>query len=617
MAGRSSLSAQVVLLLLFALLAGAGTAITPCVLPVVPALLSASAVGGRRRPLGIVLGLGVTFTVAIVALTQVVAGVGLTGSAAREVAIVVLILFGVVLLFPKIAQRVQAPLSRLARFGPKTRGDGFISGLGVGAALGFVCAPCAGPILGAVISVSNSQGGATLRSTLTAVAFSVGLCLVMLIYGFGGRWVLDKIKRAARGYIVERALGVILVATGVALIFNLDTRLTTLIANHENSLPAILVDPTRSLENSNSVQSKLASLRPTSKFATASKTAKAPAADKSIPAWVGLKGVSTPTLKNIGRAPNFTDTQDWFNTAGDKPLSIASLKGKVVIVDFWTYTCINCVRTLPFIEGLYKTYHKAGLEIVGVETPEFSFEQDASNVQQAIKTDHLTYPVVQDNDYGTWNAYSNEYWPADYLIDATGEVRHYQFGEGDYQQEEAAVRTLLYEAGDRSLPAPTTAKAVTPSAAIGTPETYLNPAHDQGFAQSIQSGTHAYSANVSNLALNRWALNGSWTAQQPAHSNDEGSITPAGSGASISGSVQAKDVYLVMTSDGGKPLRGRVLLDGKPIPASEAGTSVGKGGYFTVTTQTLYNLVKLPRDGLFEITVQLPRGIHAYDFTFG
>ncbi len=605
------------LLLAFALLAGAGTAITPCVLPVVPALLASSSVGGRRRPLGIVLGLGITFTLAIVVLSQVLSAVGLKGSAARDVAIVVLIVFGVVLFFPGLAERVQGPLSRLARFGPKTRGDGFFSGLAVGAALGFVCAPCAGPILGAVLSVSNSAGGATLRSTLVAIAYAVGLCLVMLVYGFGGRWVLDRIKRVARGYVVERALGVILLATGVALAFNLDTKLTSYISRHEGSLPAILVDPTRSLEDSHSVQSKLASLQPASKFVTAAKTAKAPAVDKTVPASVGIAGVTTPKLKNLGKAPNFTDTQDWFNTPGDKPLSIASMKGKVVLVDFWTYTCINCIRTLPFIEGLYKTYHRYGLDIVGVETPEFSFEQVASNVRQAIQTDGITYPVVQDNDYGTWNAYGNEYWPADYLIDATGEVRHTQFGEGAYEQEEAAVRTLLYEAGVHKLPAPTSAKAILPSSSIGTPETYLNSVRDEGFDEPIQSGTHSYATSPKTVQLNQWALNGSWTALQPAAKNDEGSITPASSGASITGGIQAKDVYLVMTSTDHKPLRGRVLLNGKPIPASEAGTAVTKGGYFTVNAQTLYNLVKLPRDGLFQLTVQLPQGVQAYDFTFG
>lgn len=604
------------LLLAFALIAGAGTAITPCVLPVVPALLSASAVGGRRRPLGIVLGLAVTFTIAIVALAQLVKGVGLAADAARDIAIVVLILFGVILLIPELAQRVQAPLSRLARFGPKTRGDGFTSGLWVGAALGFVCAPCAGPILAAVISVSASEGP-TLKVVLTAVAFSVGLSAVMSIYGFGGRWVLGRIKRVARGDIVERALGIVLLATGVAMVFNLDVRFENLIARHENSLPAILVDPTRSLENSHSVQDKLASLRPTSKFVIASRTARAPAVDGSIPASVGIAGVTTPKLGNLGPAPDFTGTQDWFNTPGERPLSIASLKGKVVIVDFWTYTCINCIRTLPFIEGLYRTYHRDGLEVVGVETPEFTFEQNAANVAAAIKTDGLTYPVVQDNRYGTWNAYGNEYWPADYLIDANGEVRHTQFGEGDYQKEEAAVRVLLYEAGHHSLPAPTTAKAVLPSASIGTPETYLNAERDEGFVEPIQSGTHSYNAASGRVGLNQWALNGAWTAIKPADSTSEGSITPAGAGATITGGVQAKDVYLVMTSTDHQPLRGRVLLDGKPVPASQAGTSVSAGGYFTVDQQTLYNLVKLPRDGLFTVTVELPEGVQAYDFTFG
>src|SRR5947209_8905544 len=195
------------LLLLFALIAGAGTAITPCVLPVLPALLSASALGGRRRPLGIVLGLAATFTIAIVALAQLVKGVGLASGAARTVAIVVLLAFGLMMLVPDLAARVQAPLSRLARFGPKTRGDGFWSGLGVGAALGFVCAPCAGPILAAVTSVSASSGP-TARVIAVALAYSAGLSAVLLLYAIGGRVVIDRIKRSARGHIVERTLGV-------------------------------------------------------------------------------------------------------------------------------------------------------------------------------------------------------------------------------------------------------------------------------------------------------------------------------------------------------------------------------------------------------------------------
>jgi cytochrome c biogenesis protein CcdA/thiol-disulfide isomerase/thioredoxin len=608
--------AAVLLLLLFALIAGAGTGITPCVLPVLPALLSASAVGGRRRPLGIVLGLGVAFTVSIVALAQLVKGVGLSPSAARDLSIVVLVVFGLIMLIPEIAQRIEAPLSRLARFGPKTRGDGFVSGLWVGVALGFVCAPCAGPIFGAVTGVASSTGP-TVRVVATAIAFSLGLSIVMLLYAFGGRAALGRIRKVARGHVVERTLGVIMLLTAVAIAFNVDARIDQFIANHQKDLPGFLFDPTQGLENTSAAKKAIAELQPTGKFVKAEQSASAPLVDTKIPAYVGLKGVTTPVLKNLGPAPNFTKTQDWFNTPGDQPLSIGSLKGKVVIVDFWTYTCINCIRTLPFIEGLYKTYHKYGLEVVGVETPEFTFEQVAANVRQAIKSDGLTYPVVQDNDYGTWNAYGNEYWPADYLIDATGEVRHTQFGEGDYEKEEAAVRTLLYEKGVRHLPAPTTAKAIIPSQHLETSETYLNAQRDQGFIESIRSGTHSYHAAVNNIALDQWGLNGDWTAQTPANQNNEGSITPSAASASITGGIQAKDVYLVMTSDGNTPRRGRVLLNGKPLPAAEAGSSVTRGGYFTVTRETVYNLVNLSQDAQFSLTVELPKGVHAYDFTFG
>src|SRR6201986_2220979 len=260
-----------VLLLLFALIAGAGTAITPCVLPVVPALLSASAAGGRRRPLGIVLGLAITFTIAIVALAGLVKGVGLAAGAARTLAIVVLLIFGVILLIPELAERIQAPLSRLARFGPKTRGDGFWSGLAVGGALGFVCAPCAGPILAAVISVSASSG-ATAQIVAVALAYAAGLSAVMLLYGLGGRAILDRVKRRSRGHTVVRTLGAVLLITGVVMLTNLDVRFESALAR-DTSLPAFLMDPTRALENSNSVQNQLASLRPASRFAERQKAA--------------------------------------------------------------------------------------------------------------------------------------------------------------------------------------------------------------------------------------------------------------------------------------------------------------------------------------------------------
>jgi cytochrome c biogenesis protein CcdA/thiol-disulfide isomerase/thioredoxin len=599
------------LLMLFAVIAGAGTAITPCVLPVVPALLASSATGGRRRPVGIVVGLGVTFTIAIVLLAQLVKGVGLASGAARTLAIVVLIVFGVALLVPDLTARIEAPLSRLGRFGPKSRGTGFWSGLGVGAALGFVCAPCAGPILAAVTSVSASSG-ANARVVLVAISYSVGLSAVLLVYAFAGRAVIDRIRRVGRGNTINRALGVVLLATGVLMIFNVDVRFEEDLAK-DTSLPAILVDPTRSLESSNAVQKRLASLRPTSRFVTAQQEASSGRAGTSISTAaereVAIPGVKTPSLPDLGTAPDFTDNQDWFNTPGDKPLTLAGLRGHVVLVDFWTYTCINCLRTLPFLTGLYAQYHKYGLDIVGVETPEFTFEQEASNVRQAISSDGIKYPVVQDNKYGTWDAWQNQYWPAEYLVDAKGQVRHVQFGEGDYKQSEAAVRALLADAGAKSLPAPMTATAIMASAGLGTPETYLDTQRAQGFVTKLFAGNREYPGASGGLALNQFALKGPWDASSE-------SLTTVGAGASISGAVQAAKVYLVLTSAGNVPRQGRVLLDGQPIPNAHAGADV-KNGVVTVTGERLYSLISFPTAQDFTFTVQLPAGVSAYDFTFG
>jgi cytochrome c biogenesis protein CcdA/thiol-disulfide isomerase/thioredoxin len=592
------------LLMLFALVAGAGTAITPCVLPVLPALLSASAVGGRRRPLGIVVGLATTFTIAIVALAQLVDGVGLASGAARAVAIVVLVGFGVVLLVPNLAARVQAPLSRLARFGPKTRGDGFWTGVGVGGALGFVCAPCAGPILAAVTSVSASSG-ASVRIVAVGLSYSAGLSAVLLLYALGGRALIERIKRSARGHIVERTLGVVLLVTAVAMAANLDVRFEEALARSQ-SLPSFLLDPTKSLENSSAVQKRLAGLRPASRFAARQKEASLrPVPDRT---GVSIPGTKTPSLPALGAAPEFTKTERWFNTPGGRPLTLAGLRGHVVLVDFWTYTCINCIRTLPYLKGLYATYHRYGLEIVGVETPEFTFEQDAGNVQQAINADGLSYPVVQDNAYGTWNAYQNQYWPAEYLIAARGRVRHAQFGEGDYKQSEAAVRELLYEAGARRLPPPMAAHAIVPSAALATPETYINADRSQSFAIGLRSGVHSY-PGADPLHLNEFALRGRWKVSSQSSS-------PVGSGGSIEARVQAAAVYLVMTSAGGVPRTGQVLLDGRPVTAAQAGQDV-HGSSFTVRGQRLYSLISLPRAQQHVLTVRVPPGVSTYSFTFG
>jgi cytochrome c biogenesis protein CcdA/thiol-disulfide isomerase/thioredoxin len=598
------------LLMLFALLAGAGTAITPCVLPVLPAILAAGADGGRRRPIGIVLGLAITFTIAIVALAQLVKGVGLAASGARDLAIIVLFVFGIVMLVPELSARLEAPLSRLARFGPKTRGSGFWSGLGVGAALGFVVAPCAGPILAAVTSVSASSG-ATPKIVLVALSYAVGLSAVLLVYVFAGRAVIGRIRGTMRGPVVERALGVILVATAFAMVFNLDVRFEDTLAQ-STSLPSIFTDPTKSLENSNAVQNQLASLRPRSAFADRQAKADATAKPAAERVGVSIPGVKTPALSVLGTAPAFTGNQDWFNTPGDKPLTLAALRGHVVIVDFWTYTCINCIRTLPYLKRMYATYHRYGLDIVGVETPEFTFEQEASNVRQAISADGIKYPVVQDNRYGTWNAYHNQYWPAEYFIDAQGKVRHVKFGEGDYEQDEAAIRQLLFEAGAHRLPPPVTPGAIVPSKGLATPETYIDPAravaYQEKWSQTLHTGTHTYQG-TSHPTINEFSLDGIWSL------NSE-SATAVSLGASITGTFQAQHVYLVMTSAANIPRTVQVLLDGKPIAGDQAGSDV-HDGRVTVRGQRLYSLVSAPDDETGTLTVKLPPGVSAYDFTFG
>jgi cytochrome c biogenesis protein CcdA/thiol-disulfide isomerase/thioredoxin len=592
-------------LLGFAVLAGAGTALSPCVLPVLPALLSAGGVGGRRRPLGIVLGLSITFTVTIVGVAKVVDGVGLGSDPLRIVAIVVLFVFGAALLLPDVTDRIEAPLSRLARFGPRSRGDGFLSGLLVGGALGFVYTPCASPILAAVISVSAASG----KTVVIALAYALGSAVVLLALTLGGRRLFDRVRKAGRGPLLQRALGVIMIVTAVAIITNLDVNFDQFVAQH---IPD--VNLTASLECSETVTKRLHEIsghQP--KFAPANGSSTCGGSGSSVKAAPANASQATllaaaDGLKKLGPAPEFNETQDWFNTPGQKPLSLASLHGRVVLIDFWTYTCINCIRTLPYLKAWDATYRHDGLTIVGVETPEFAFEHDANNVSNAIKQFGLKYPVVQDNEMGTWNAYGNEYWPADYLIDAKGQVRYAAFGEGDYDKTETAIRALLAEKGSQIGGKSRPTNVVVPSEQA-TPETYLGTARADGWIDEPRNGTHDYGvAPTGSLSLNDFAFSGTWDiASQPA---------TAVSSAGIDVEFEAKNVYLVLSSAGETPRPVQVLLDGKPISARVAGADV-HGGVVTVRGQRLYTLVSLPRDERHRLSLRFAPGVSGYAFTFG
>jgi cytochrome c biogenesis protein CcdA/thiol-disulfide isomerase/thioredoxin len=635
-------------LIVFAFVAGAATAVSPCVLPVLPVALSAGVTGGHRRPLGVVTGLALSFTFATVALVYVISALGLPDSLLRTLAILALIGFGVCLLVPWLGDRLEARLSRLGPMGgigsgaavasvtgtdpatgtgaatatatgmdPATgtgaattgtgagadRGDargreGFWSGMLVGGGLGFVYAPCAGPILAGVITVSASQTFTAGRLAV-ALAYGVGSAVVLYALMLGGRRLTGRLARRSGRF--QMAMGAVMVLIALAMLGNYDTRFETSIATH---LPAFLTDPTKNLETSHAATVQLAALR----------GRKARQAAGLREADAGLK------LPYLGRAPEFKETQDWFNTGvgghSNPPLTLAGLRGHVVLVDFWTYTCINCIRTLPYLNAWYAKYHSEGFDIVGVHTPEFPFEHSASNVAAAIEQNGIHYPVVQDNDYGTWNAYNNQYWPAEYLIDAQGNIRLEDFGEGEYATKERAIRSLLVEAGAASLSGPTHVHALAPSEAELTPESYIGTERGERFTNGpLTAGVHDYGAlpaqppPLSGLRLAGRLRVGAWGA------------TAMSGEAAVQLRFRARRVYLVMGAPArpgspGHPRPVRVLLDGRPIPQSLAGTSV-HDGTAVVQFQDVYNLVNLPSVQTHTLTVEPAQGASIYDFTFG
>jgi cytochrome c biogenesis protein CcdA/thiol-disulfide isomerase/thioredoxin len=544
----------VAVLLLFAVIAGAGTAVSPCVLPILPALLSAGATGGRRRPFGIVLGLAVTFTITIAGLAEVVDGVGIGDGAMRTVAVVVLLGFGLLLLLPPLADRVEAAASGLIRFGPKSRGDGFLTGLGVGAALGFVYAPCAGPILAAVISV----GAATGETVAVAVAYAIGSALALLAVSLVGRRLLDRF----RGPTLQRVMGVVMILTALAVATDRDVAFQNAIAD---DLPAALVNPTGDLERSRAVSKRLDDLRGPSRFA------------------------AHDGLPPLGAAPDFTGVTRWLNS---KPLTIRELRGKVVLIDFWTYTCINCLRTLPYVRAWDERYRDRGLAVVGVHTPEFGFEKDTANVRDAIARNHLRYPVAQDNDYGTWNAWGNQFWPAKYLVDTSGQVRYTHFGEGDYDKTEVAIRALL---PGRDL-GPKAGRQPAEVPGDATPETYLGVARAERWNPPPVLGTRDYPGATHALRTDHFALGGRWKLTDEA--------AEAVRDATLQAHVRGKSVYLVLGSHGG-PGRVTVTVDGR----RERTIIVGR--------QRLYTLLKTSRSGDHQLALRFQPGVSGYAFTFG
>jgi cytochrome c biogenesis protein CcdA/thiol-disulfide isomerase/thioredoxin len=535
--------------------AGLITALSPCVLPVLPILLAGGATGGRRKPYAIIAGLVASFTAFTLAGVWLLDALGLPKDVLRNVALALLFLVAASLLFPRLGIVLERPLARLGR---RPSGD-LGGGLLLGAALGLVFVPCAGPVLAAVTVVAASRDLGVDVVALT-LAYALGAAVPMLLVAAGGRWAAGMQAVRAHGLGVRRALGAVVAVTALAIALGADSRFQTAVPGYTESLQ--------------------------------SRFEQSDVAERELDRITGRAHgeASEEGLRDFGPAPDFAGISSWLNTAA--PLSIAELRGQVVLIDFWTYSCVNCLRTLPFLRAWDRTYRGDGLRIVGVHTPEFAFEHERDNVRGAVERLGLRYPVALDNDYGTWNAYANRYWPAKYLIDRDGHVRYVHFGEGAYKETEQVIRTLLAERSGTQLAAEAIAEAMPSREA--TPETYLGYDRLAGLANPrVEPDREAVYRLPATLAADQLAYGGRWLV--------ENERALAGRDARLRLRFRAQEVNLVLGGRG----RVAVRLDGRPV------RTVAVGG------SRLYRLLELPRfhTGLLEL--RFTRGVAGYAFTFG
>ncbi|HEY0267039.1 MAG TPA: cytochrome c biogenesis protein DipZ [Rhizomicrobium sp.] len=572
------------ILFLLSYLGGVLTILSPCILPVLPFVFARSDRPFVRSGLPLLLGMAVTFA-AIASLATLGGSWAVHANAyGRIAAMVLLTLFGLTLLLPSLADRLTRPLvalgSRLSNTANESGGS-IGASLLLGAATGLLWAPCAGPILGLILTgaaIKGASASTTLLLFFYALGAATSLAAALLI---GGR-VFAAMKRSlGAGEWIRRILGVAVLAGVVAIAFGLDTGLLTRLSL------------TRTTGVEQSLLEKVGLERKTSNIAVAG---------SDLP----IEGVM----------PELNGAIAWLNSP---PLTKAQLKGKVVLVDFWTYSCINCLRALPYTEAWARKYRDHGLVVIGVHAPEFAFEKVPANVKKAVADLGVTYPVALDNNLAIWQAFNNQYWPAHYFIDAQGRIRHHHFGEGEYDDSERVIQQLLREAGQTNVPGGIVdpkAQGVQANAAtdaMTSPETYVGYGRAENFASGAPSmdKSAAYQTPYP-LAPNQWGLAGRWTIGEEMSKLDapEGRITFR---------FHARDLHLVLGPGAdGKPVRFTVMLDGH-APGDSHGVDTDAGGNGAVTGQRLYQLIRARgpvADHTFTITFH-DAGVQAYAFTFG
>ncbi|HEU4956093.1 MAG TPA: cytochrome c biogenesis protein DipZ [Sphingomicrobium sp.] len=566
------------LIFLLAYLGGILTILSPCILPVLPFVFARADRPFLRNGLPLLAGMAITF-----ALVATLAAIGggwavAANSAGRWIALALLAGFALLLIFPSLSDRAMRPLVGLGeRLSAKGSEDRIGGSLLLGVATGLLWAPCAGPILGIILTGAALSGASSMTAGLLlayALGAATSLALALLV---GGKLFAAMKRSIGAGERVRRVLGVLILVGVGTIALGLDTRVLARLSSAQTF----------------AFEHRLARLLGMQ--------------DEELTTRTG------GTLPIEGALPTMDGAVLWLNSP---PLSREQLKGKVVLIDFWTYSCINCIRSVPYVRAWAERYRKDGLVVIGVHSPEFAFEKDPANVRKAVTDFGIRYPVALDNELAIWRAFNNRYWPAHYLADAQGRIRYHHFGEGRTDETEAAIRALLAEKGTRlggvAKVSSSGASAAADFASIRSPETYLGTRKAQNFVSpgGLREGFVDYRLPPA-FDLNQWGFGGSWAVER------ERSILRQ-PGGSIAFRFRARDLHLVLGSATGRPVRFRVLIDGK-APGEDHGMDIDVAGNGEVTGQRLYQLIRqkdASRERLFVITF-LDAGAEAYAFTFG